>query len=113
MNPSSPWCPKENPFQEYLVREENIWLIGDDVLAFLVRFLPGIAGKGDWPFLVWIAHAQELLQFLHLAIRQCVHRIDNDSLHTSPGSIAQHIIDDGDDIGQAFPRTGPGSQHVA
>ncbi len=82
------------------------------MLALLVRFLPGIASKGNRSFFVGIAPVEKLLQFLQLAIRQCIHRVDNDGLHTSTGAIAQHIIDDGDDIGKAFSRTCTGSENI-
>src|SRR5260370_1094265 len=84
----------------------------NDALAVVVRFLAGITLEGDRASFVGITQAEKLLQFLHLAIRQCIHGIDNDGLDTMPGAVAQHIIDDRDNVSKAFSRTCAGGEDI-
>src|SRR5260370_1359979 len=43
---------------------------------------------------------------------QCIHGIDNDGLDTMPGAVAQHIIDDRDNVSKAFSRTCAGGEDI-
>ena len=56
--------------------------------------------------------AQELLKLDLLAVRQSIHRVDNDGLDAFAASPTQNMIHDGDDICQAFPRTRAGGEHI-
>ncbi len=64
--------------------------------------LAGIALEGDRRFVIRETQAEELAQLAHLAVGQGVHGIDDDRFDTL-ARIAQHVIHDGDDVGQDLP----------
>ena len=55
--------------------------LGHDILFLFVTLLPGIACEGNRSFAIWKTETQEFSQLAHLAIGQCVHRINNDRLN--------------------------------
>src|SRR5216684_3119212 len=95
----------ETQFKHDIVGEQDIWRICNDALSLFIRILAGVTLKGDRTSVVGITQAQKLLQFLHLAIRQRVHRIDDDGLDTTPCTITQNIINDRDNVSKAFAGT--------
>src|SRR5258708_39423311 len=103
---------REDQFEHDIVGEQDVGWICNDALALFIRFLASITLEGDRASFVGITQAEKLLQFLHLAIRQCIHGIDNDGLDTMPGAVAQHIIDDRDNVSKAFSRTCAGGEDI-
>ena len=84
--------------------------MGDDCLPLLLRLLPGITPESDWRF-VEAAH-QEFFQFVKLAVGEGIHGIDDNGLNPPAAASLEHVIYNGDDVGQTFPRTRAGGQHI-
>ena len=56
---------------------------------------------------------QELAQLIHLAVRQRVHRVHDNRLDAPTRPRTQDMINDRNDIGQAFTGSGTRRQHIA
>jgi hypothetical protein len=79
---------REDQFEHDIVGKQDVGWICNDALALFIRFLASITLEGDRASFVGITHAQKLLQFLHLTIRQRVHRINDDGLDTASWPVA-------------------------
>ena len=69
----------------------------EDLLAGFSAFLAGVAGESDRRLAVKSV-VEELLQLLHLAVGQGVHRVDDDRLDALARPFAEHAVDDRDDV---------------
>jgi hypothetical protein len=70
--------PSHQQLQHHVVGQDDVgWVLHDSFPLFLV-FLTGIAGVTDRPGVIGVVR-QEFFQFFLLAVRQSVHRVDNDS----------------------------------
>jgi hypothetical protein len=58
------------------------------------------------------SHAQEFFQLAELTVAQRVHGVDDNGLNTVSLSISQNVVDDRDDVGEAFAGPGPRGQDV-
>ena len=80
-----------------------------------MRFLSRVTGEGDRLPAFAVAEPQTLLQLLVLAVAKRVHRVNDEGgdAHAGiAGALApQHVIDDGDEVGERF--AGVGRQHLA
>ena len=85
---------------------------GDDLLALLVALLARVAPEGDGALVVRVALAEEFFQLADLAVGEGVHRVDDDRLDAAARAVAEHVVDDGDDVGEALARPGPGGEDV-
>lgn len=104
--------PGEQEFQHHVVGQEDIWWVGDGRALLLIRLLACIECKGHRSFTIRVAVVQKLLEFPVLAIRQGVHRIDNDRLNAASAPAPQQVIHNRDDVGEALARSCAGRQHV-
>ena len=73
---------------------------------------PGVAPEGDRRAMTPRAVAEELVEFLLLAVGQGVHRVDDDRLDALARPGPQDVVDDRDDVAEALARTGAGREHV-
>src|SRR5262249_20108319 len=55
---------------------------------------------------------EELLELAELAVRQGVHRVDDECLDPAPGSGPEHVVDDRDDVGETLTRARARRQDV-
>jgi len=102
----------EDQLEHGVVGEQDVGLLVGNALALLVGFLAGVAGEGDRGTALRVAQTEELLQLAELAVRQRVHGVDDDRLDALARAPAQHVVDDGDDVGEALARAGAGGEHV-
>ena len=72
--------PGRDEIEHDVVGQQDIGRVRLDLVAFLVRLLAGVAGKGDWASAVGVAVFEELLQLAHLAVGERVHGVDDDRL---------------------------------
>ncbi|OQC03536.1 MAG: hypothetical protein BWX80_02763 [Candidatus Hydrogenedentes bacterium ADurb.Bin101] len=102
----------EQQFQHHVVCEQDIRRVGADRLALVLFLLAGITGETDGllPFL--ITPPDEFLQFFVLTVRQGVHGIHHNGLNPPAGTMAQDMVHNGDNIGQAFSRAGAAGKHI-
>ena len=83
----------------------------NDVIFFGAAFLAGIAFERDGRMIA-VPIAEKFFQFLHLAVCQGVHGINNDRLNAAPAPLSQDVIHDRNDVGEALARPCSGGQHV-
>ena len=98
-------CQQE--FEHHVVRQEDVRWIGQDAFAFIVVLLARVALVTDDTVL-----AEEFLELLDLTIRQRVHGVDDDRLNARQTIIAEHIVDDGNDVCQRLTRAGSRRQNI-
>ena len=104
--------PGEDQLQHHVVGQQDVGGLGQDRLPVLVSVLAGVALVGHRRALAPRAAAQELVQLLHLAVGQGVHRVHHDGLGALAGAGAQDVVHDGDDVGQALARPGARGQQI-
>ena len=102
----------EDQLQHDVVRQQDIRRIRHNAFLLFVGLLARVTLKRHRPSAVGIAQFQKLLEFAHLAIGQRVHGIDHDGLDAPAIATAQHVVDDGDNVGQALARAGASRQDV-
>ena len=89
-----PWAGQD-VLQHHVVGEQDVRGRGDDLLALQLVLLTRVAAESDRPLVVRVAEVDELFELPELAVRQGIHRVDDDGLHTLAGSVAQDRVDDG------------------
>ncbi len=104
--------PCEHQLEHHVVGQQDVRRIGDDLLPFLVGLLTRVAAEGHQRRPVRIAVAKELLQLTQLAVRQGVHRVDDDRLNASPAAASEDVIYDRHYVGEALSRAGTSGQDV-
>ena len=67
----------QNQFHHHIVREQYVWWIARYALSFGIQILPSITIHRECAGI-----AKKLVDFLHLAIGQGVHRIDDNGACT-------------------------------
>ena len=77
----------------------------------MVIFLTRIAGKRNWRLVE--ANLQKLSQFPELAVGQRIHWVDDNSLDPFLLLVLESVINNGNDIGQAFAGASACNQHIA
>ena len=85
----------------------------EDRLPLLVRSPARCTARrctGPWPF--GNPSQRNLLELARLAVRQGVHRVDDDRLDALAAAAPQDVVDDRDDVGEALARAGAGRQDV-
>jgi hypothetical protein len=100
------WMSQQE-FQHHIVGEEDVGRRGNDLLFFLLRFLSRVARERYGAFAVGLAVTEKLFEFPILAVGQRVHGIHNECLNPTPATAPKRVIDYGDDIREAFSRSGP------
>ena len=101
----------EDQLQHDVVGEKDVRWIVQDLLPVIVVFLAGVPLEADGPSRFFLA--EEFLQFSDLAVGKSVHRVDDDGLHALAASRPQHVVNDGDHVGQALAGPGAGREDVA
>jgi len=86
----------EHQLQHDVVGQQDVRRVREDRVAVLAAFLACVPGEGD----LRVFLSEELLQFADLAVRQGVHRVDDDRLDALAAAVAEHPVDDRDDVGQ-------------
>ena len=76
-----------------------------------MRLLAGVALESDRRDAA-VAVEQELAELFELAVRQCIHGVDDNRLDPLATALTQHPIDDRHDVGQRLARPGTGGEHV-
>ena len=94
---------RQQQLQHHIVCKDDVGRVVDDQLPFVLRLLTGIFRKPDWLSTFRISLVQEFSEFTKLTVAECIHRINDDRLHSTSGSGPQHMIDNGNDISQALP----------
>src|SRR5262245_60314064 len=69
---------RHQELEHHKVGQQNVGLALSDALPFLLAFLPGVTRKARPQPLRQLGLIKELLELLHLAVSQCIHRIDDD-----------------------------------
>ncbi len=105
--------PREEELEHDEVREEDVGRVLEDLLPLVFRLLARIPREGDGADAIREALADELAQLARLAVRQGVHRVDDDGLDALAAPAPENVVDDGDDVGEALARAGTGRQDVA
>ena len=106
---------RENQLQHHEVGEQNVGRVVGDGPAFLAALLAGIALDGERRLPDGVA-MQELVEFLELAVRQRVHRVDDDGARARCRVRLlglQDVVDDRDEERQRLARAGAGGDDVA
>ena len=75
----------QDQLEHHKVREQNVRRVMPDLLPIRLRLLTGVSREGHRRVALGIAVRQELGQLTALAVRQGVHRIDDDCLYATPG----------------------------
>jgi hypothetical protein len=70
--------PREDQLQHHIVGEQDVWRVLEDAPALLLALLAGVRGEGDRSPAVGVAVAEELAEFVELAVGQGVHRVDDE-----------------------------------
>ena len=100
---------REHEFKHYVVSQENVGWILDDLSSPLGTLLARVPGERDGRLTLRIAAVEELLQFTELGVREGVHRVDDDGLDSPAAAATHYVVHDGDDVGERLPGSGAGS----
>ena len=103
--------PGHQELEHHEVGQQDVRRVGRDALPFLVALLARVPLELDWARDVRPEVVEVLLEFLELAVRQRVHRVDDDRPGPLGGIViafTQDCIDDGDEETERFARTCPG-----
>ena len=95
--------PGQEQFEHHVVGEQDVRWVREDRLSLLVGLLSGVSSEGHRFASAPESVGQELLEFMPLGVRQCVHRIDHDCLDRLAATmlvVTQHPVNDRDDVGQ-------------
>ena len=92
----------EQQLQHHVVGQEDIGRLFADGFPDLPFFLPGKQRKPHRRLTLTVALFQEFFQFFRLAVGQGVHRIHHDGLNALARTTSQDVIDNRDDVRQAF-----------
>ena len=104
---------REQQLQHHIVGQQYIRRISDDRLPFVLGLLSSVALEGDRRLARWEPEAEKLLQLVELAVGQRVHGIDDNGLDAPAAAPAEYVVNNGDDIGQAFARSRASGEHIA
>lgn len=103
---------REHELEHHVVGEQDVGRVGQDLLEPLVALLAGVAGEAD----EWAVKnpARCICALLELAVGERVHRVDDDRLDPSPAlsARAQDVVDDRNDVAQAFAGAGARGEDV-
>src|ERR1022692_2574861 len=80
-----------------------------------VSSLAGRAGDARRPVFLLLAcctQEDDAARGVELTVRQGVHRVNDDCLYPASASVAQYVINDGNDVRQAFARAGASCEDV-
>ncbi len=102
----------QDPLQHHVVGEENVQRSRLDLLPLLRPLLARIPPERHRRLAQGIAVVEELPQLQHLAVRQGVHGVDDDGLDPLARAHPEHMVHDGDDVGEALPGAGTRSEDV-
>ena len=103
---------RKQQFQHHVVGEQDVGRIAPDRLSFGSFLLPGVAGEAHGRLSFRVAFLKELPEFLCLAVRQGVHRVDHDRLNASPGPVAQNVVHDWHNVGHALTGAGAAGEDI-
>ena len=104
--------PGEDQLQHHVVGQQDVGGIGQDLIPNIVSVLAGVALIGHRRTVAPRSVLQELVQLLHLAVGQGVHRVHHHGLGPLAGASAQDVVHDWDDVGQALARPGARGQQI-
>ncbi len=105
--------PGQHELQHHIVRQQDVGRMLADSTLLCLALLAGVAGEAHRAGIAAAEVLGETREGLLLRVDQRVHRVDDDRAHAASfGRVAQDVINDGDKVGQAFARAGPGSHHV-
>ena len=102
---------REQQLQHHVVGEQDVRRVAADRLTGLALLLAGVAGEA-YRGAIRVAEVQELGEFFLLAVGQGIHRVDHNGLDAPTRPVAQHMVHDGDYVGQALPGPGAAGQDI-
>src|SRR4029453_11795339 len=105
--------PGEHQLQHHVIRQHDVRRLTENPLAVLVRLLTRIPVEGHRRSALRKPVLKELAQLPELAVRQGVHRVDDDRTDALAAALTQDTMNDRHQIAQALARTRTGGQHVA
>ena len=103
---------REHQLQHDVVGQDHVGRVVPDVPPLLVRFLPCVPPHLDWRAAGKWGCVEKLAEFPQLAVGQSVHWVDDDGLNALAGAVAQDVVDDRNDVAEAFARARPGGEDV-
>ena len=106
--------PRHEEFQHHEVGEQDVRRVVRNALPLVHVLLAGVAGEGDRSISGHLT--DELGEFVHLRVRERVHRVDDDGVRSSLGGCAarlQDVVDDGDEEAERLPGSRAGRHHEA
>ena len=104
--------PGQYELEHHVVGEQDVRRVCDNLPLNSIRFLACVTRKPDGATPVREPVAEELLQLAVLTVGEGVHWINDDRLDTLSRAPAQHVVDDGDDVGEALAGTRTGRQDI-
>ena len=103
---------REQKLQHHVVGEKNVRGVGPDGVPGFASLLPGIAFETNQGLAIRVTPVDELPELLALAVGEGVHRVDHHGLDAAAGSVAEHVVHDRYDVGEALSGAGAGRQYV-
>jgi hypothetical protein len=92
----------EDQLEHHVVGEQNVGRRREDRLPLLVRLLARVAPERDRVRTRPRAVGEELLELACLAVGERVHRINDDRLNALARPVAEHVIDERDEVSKAL-----------
>lgn len=104
--------PGKDEVKHDVVGQQDVRGPGEDLRPLGLAFLPRVARKPHRAFAVGVALVDELIELVHLTVGQGVHGVDHDGLDALAVAPLEHVVDDGNEVGQALAGARPRSDHV-
>ena len=98
---------RQDEFKHHEVGEQNVRRVFPNLALLGVGLLAGVAperDRGTFP--------QKLLQLQFLRVGEGIHRVDDDGANASARPLAQHAVDDRDEVAERLAGTGAGGDDV-
>ena len=100
---------REQKLQHYVVGEKDVRRVGPDGVASVAILLPGEALEANQALAFRVAPVDELPEPLILAVGEGVHRVEDNGLDAAAGAVAEHVVHDRHDLGEALSGAGAGA----
>lgn len=103
--------PGHQEFEHHEIGQKDVGCAVRNRLTLLSVVLAGIAPEGDGRRATGLRKI--FLKLLHLAVRECVHRVDDDRAGALfvRRPLAQHRVNDWDEEAERFPGASPSRDH--
>ena len=102
----------EQKLQHHVVGEKDVGRVGPDGVPSVAILLSGEALETDPRLAFRVAPVDELPELLILAVGEGVHRVDHNGLDAAAGSVAEHVVHNRHDVGEALSGAGARRQYV-